>query len=382
MKTNWIFLILLLNLVGCIKAGTLTGGEPYAPSLSVQSLPTNVPEGYPYYGKVQVDNLRGGEEFSLVDNTCAGLEIDKAEGVLAGVLLAKNGESCSYKVKTKYRDKEAITEEIKLTFGPQIKLKFDQTVMEISKLDTNKVLTLKVNADANYSVFPFETYFDYSIYSSNNIFDLLSLGLTYEKIHVNINESFASVDIKLNSNSISISNVEEQDLILNIGAPLFRPRVRINILPDSIPKFIQVSAGEHHTCAISLDQKLYCWGTNTSGEVGFDPAVIPIAIAPKKIGNDSWKSVSTGGEHTCGIQTDNSLWCWGQNNNWQLGEDGSIFLTEISPKKIGMASWLSVSSGGVYTCGIQLADNSLWCWGNNINQRLGFATDGNYPITN
>ena len=40
-------------------------------------------------------------------------------------------------------------------------------------------------------------------------------------------------------------------------------------------------------------------------------------------GKFAWKQVSAGGGHSCGIQSDDSLWCWGANNLGQLGDNST-----------------------------------------------------------
>ena len=84
-----------------------------------------------------------------------------------------------------------------------------------------------------------------------------------------------------------------------------------------------------------------------------------------------WQSVSTGADHGCGIQTDNTLWCWGYNKVGALGlgdtEDRFV------PTRVGQDSdWAMVRAGRSHTCGIR-TDHTLWCWGYNIKGQLGLG---------
>ncbi|MEV4282662.1 hypothetical protein [Actinoplanes xinjiangensis] len=72
----------------------------------------------------------------------------------------------------------------------------------------------------------------------------------------------------------------------------------------------------------------------------------------------------------CGIRTDASLWCWGDNNAGQLG-DGTATGRD-GPVRSGTASWRTVAPGATHTCGIR-TDRSLWCWGDNAVGQLGRA---------
>src|SRR6266404_8115973 len=92
--------------------------------------------------------------------------------------------------------------------------------------------------------------------------------------------------------------------------------------------FRQVSAGDVHTCAVATDNRAYCWGYNGSGQLGngtqsFDPPLTPVAV----VGQLQFRQVSPGGEHTCAVTTDDRAFCWGSNRYGQLGDS-----TEISPR--------------------------------------------------
>lgn len=131
----------------------------------------------------------------------------------------------------------------------------------------------------------------------------------------------------------------------------------------------RVTAGGNHTCAINMDGKLYCWGQNTEGQLGrSDPTYIS---SPSQIGLDTdWQSVSAGAAHTCAIKINHTLWCWGNNDNGQLG--GSEIGSQVSAptRVLGDLIWSVVSAGDNHTCGVQL-DRIINCWGSNDSGQLG-----------
>ncbi len=135
----------------------------------------------------------------------------------------------------------------------------------------------------------------------------------------------------------------------------------------------QVSAGRYHACAISTEGKLYCWGANSSGQLGFVSSGALISI-PTQVGKVStWKAVATGYSYTCAIQGTGALYCWGENSEGQLGvkKPGGI------PKlyRVGGTALFTKVAGALYTtCAIK-KDGSLWCWGYN-----GFGQVGNGTV--
>jgi alpha-tubulin suppressor-like RCC1 family protein len=120
----------------------------------------------------------------------------------------------------------------------------------------------------------------------------------------------------------------------------------------------QVAAGDFHTCAVG-DAKLYCWGSNTSGELGrgtFDPidpftGDIPPNPTPKQVGTATdWTMAATGEGASCGIRTGGLLYCWG---NTPLG-DGTTDIRAL-PTKVAIEGWVSISMGVLHKTGIRLA---------------------------
>lgn len=117
--------------------------------------------------------------------------------------------------------------------------------------------------------------------------------------------------------------------------------------------------GGYYICGIKEDQTLWCWGKNDNGQLG-DGSIVDRS-EPVQIGRDKWKTVVTGWNHTCGIKADNSLWCWGDNESFKLG-DGTEKDQTIPVKIDKNSHWINVTAGQLHTCGIK-SDKSLWCWG-------------------
>jgi alpha-tubulin suppressor-like RCC1 family protein len=139
------------------------------------------------------------------------------------------------------------------------------------------------------------------------------------------------------------------------------------------PTWSAVVAGAGETnCGIRSDHSLWCWGFNDDGQIG--DGTTETRARPVRIGGaTTWRMIAPTYSHTCGVRTDGSLWCWGRNVDGQLGlgaDDG----TRTSPARVGTATdWMSVSTGGDSTCGIR-TDRSLWCWGENDDGELGDGT--------
>lgn len=83
---------------------------------------------------------------------------------------------------------------------------------------------------------------------------------------------------------------------------------------------VSIVAGETHSCVLLSDNSVWCWGNNNNGQLG-TPDHLP-HYAPVQIGHDTdWLSVSAD-THICALRTDHTLWCWGWNPNGELGHAG------------------------------------------------------------
>lgn len=99
-------------------------------------------------------------------------------------------------------------------------------------------------------------------------------------------------------------------------------------------KFASISTGFDHTCRVQRDGGVSCWGADYDGK-STPPA-------------GEFASVSAGSGHTCGVRTDRTVVCWGADRDGQATPPAGEFT--------------SVSAGGGHTCGVR-TNNTVACWG-------------------
>ncbi|HTQ04992.1 MAG TPA: hypothetical protein VMI54_14105 [Polyangiaceae bacterium] len=136
-----------------------------------------------------------------------------------------------------------------------------------------------------------------------------------------------------------------------------------------------VSAGDGATCGIRLDGTLWCWGRNTGGQLGGASTQIQVR-RPLQVGADTdWLRVESGQQFSFALKQDHSLWCWGTNVARDANGDGfplGIDVDELdAPTRLGAANdWVSVAVRVFHTCAVN-RESELWCWGRNIEGQLG-----------
>jgi alpha-tubulin suppressor-like RCC1 family protein len=113
-----------------------------------------------------------------------------------------------------------------------------------------------------------------------------------------------------------------------------------------------LAAGGYHTCALSADDSVACWGAN-----GYGQSSVPAG---------SYTQVSAGYFHTCAVRTEGSLACWGQNEKGQSSPPPGEFV--------------QVSAGTMHSCALT-KDGDATCWGWNYDGETGGPPSTEAPFS-
>ena len=139
--------------------------------------------------------------------------------------------------------------------------------------------------------------------------------------------------------------------------------------PSPDARYAALAAGGAHTCALDMDGRAWCWGSNSHGQLGVAKnhrgSASPIAVN----GEIRYRAITAGDRHTCAIDLGGRAWCWGDNGNGQLG-DGT-FKDRAAPRLAFVGTGVSqISAGASQSCATDRA-GALWCWGGNQQGQLG-----------
>lgn len=148
----------------------------------------------------------------------------------------------------------------------------------------------------------------------------------------------------------------------------------------------QISSGPYHACAI-VDEggvlgKIYCWGHNEAGQLGLGTADNVVHATPdyvRVLGGMALTgatALSVGNDTTCAVAL-GSAYCWGSNNQSQIGSAAASDpqLTPMVPT--GLTSGVTEISTATYfdyanskhTCAI--VNGGAKCWGSNYFKQIG-----------
>jgi alpha-tubulin suppressor-like RCC1 family protein len=135
---------------------------------------------------------------------------------------------------------------------------------------------------------------------------------------------------------------------------------------------VAMTAGHSHTCAVLGTGTVDCWGSNTEGQVGNGTTGISETSPQAVSGLSGVTGIAGGGYHTCAVRSDGSVWCWGSNSSGQLGTT-SVTISESPIEVAAVSGAVSVVTGATHTCVLTSA-GSVWCWGDNADGEAGNGT--------
>lgn len=150
----------------------------------------------------------------------------------------------------------------------------------------------------------------------------------------------------------------------------------------------QIVAGAFHTCVITSNTGVSCWGANFFGQLGGDGGSSTAPMPVRKADGSPLsgvKQLTVGDHHTCALQAAGRIACWGRNDSGQLGDGGTtgsaVPVTVEDADGDALGTVRGIAGGGEHTCAV-LSSGGVRCWGAGAHGRLGDGgtTDRSRPV--
>ena len=141
-------------------------------------------------------------------------------------------------------------------------------------------------------------------------------------------------DVSVGVSSICIASVGgvaycwESNAFAQLGLGTLTPTATPSLVSTG-ERFRSVSSGIIQSCATTLDGRAMCWGNNSFGQLGVPrpgehcgDAALECSRQPITVfGEQRFTSVVTGiGSHSCGVNVNTAMLCWGLGSDGQLGD--------------------------------------------------------------
>ncbi len=131
---------------------------------------------------------------------------------------------------------------------------------------------------------------------------------------------------------------------------------------------VRLSMGGLHGCFVEPAGSVRCWGSNRQGQLGLGVEGGESPLPERVPGLAGIVAIAAGATHTCALNRQRRVTCWGNNASGQLG-DGT-FEVRTRPEFSRADDVLELRAGGDNTCA-RTRDGRVFCWGCNLAGQLG-----------
>jgi len=115
-----------------------------------------------------------------------------------------------------------------------------------------------------------------------------------------------------------------------------------------------------------------CWGRNARGQLGDGSTTDRKTPTPVSGLNSAVKAIAAGAEHTCALTSNGEVMCWGSNFSEQLGIAQDMGTSMVPSRVLGLDSISAITAGGSHTRALT-SNGKAMCWGDNSSGKLGNA---------
>jgi alpha-tubulin suppressor-like RCC1 family protein len=154
--------------------------------------------------------------------------------------------------------------------------------------------------------------------------------------------------------------------------------------PDDVPRpatAVALGVGSRHACRLTDDGRVLCWGRADAGQLGTGSTPLRSTPVEAAAGQTRFSSIAVGGLHTCALTAEGAVWCWGANEAGQAGLPAAVtqqcgepihgWRCVPSPRLIETSlRFDALVAGAANTCGFT-GDGAIYCWGSNGAGQLG-----------
>jgi Regulator of chromosome condensation (RCC1) repeat len=141
---------------------------------------------------------------------------------------------------------------------------------------------------------------------------------------------------------------------------------------------VSIAAARDFTCAATQPGNVYCWGANDEGQLGSSAPGCQ-ALSPVQVpGIANALGVTAHEDFACAWLRGGTAKCWGDNGSGQLG-DGALDSPTEPVAVAGLTDVAMVSAGSEHACALR-TNGSVACWGSSEYGQVGTGATGGKAV--
>jgi alpha-tubulin suppressor-like RCC1 family protein len=195
--------------------------------------------------------------------------------------------------------------------------------------------------------------------------------------------TYSSCGLDAKGQAYCWENFDDNGIEIDVAKPNAAVYIKQIKQPINV-KFVTISVGSTHTCALTQSGQAYCWGSNISGELGNETSSLDF-FKPSLVKQPSgvqFTFISAGSLNACALDKNAQAYCWGENDYGQLGSGNLTCRDKCKPTLVQQSSnmkFKKISVGYENVCALDQT-GKIYCWGNNFSGQLGTGNTKSYSI--
>jgi len=146
---------------------------------------------------------------------------------------------------------------------------------------------------------------------------------------------------------------------------------------NNLSSVIALSGGNLHSLALESNGTVYAWGNNLYGQLG-DGTTNQQTTPATVTGLSNVLAIAAGGWHSLALESNGIVYAWGTNASGQLG-DGTTTQRKTPVAVSGLSNCLEIAAGYSHSLGIT-SNETVVAWGDNTYGQIGNGTTANQTM--
>jgi alpha-tubulin suppressor-like RCC1 family protein len=164
---------------------------------------------------------------------------------------------------------------------------------------------------------------------------------------------------------------------LGNGTTVNQSEVPLQVLQNQstpLTNVIAIASGYIHYLALKSDGTVWAWGADWAYQLGNSSGNNSAFALPVLMGDGSSLhdvvSIACGDDYNLALKSDGTVWSWGYNSYRQLGTGDSNWAQPVPASVTGLTNVIAVAGGGYHSLALK-SDGTVWSWGKNSQGCLG-----------